>query len=190
MSIVLEAAVFHDLWFWHAFFGMPSRMNDINVLQRSPLLHSIITGKMPSVNYVVNGSPYSMPYWLADGIYPNWPIFMKSIPYTQGAVRKHFAMVQEACRKDVEQAFGVLQKRFAIVRNSARSWYQEKLSSIMRACIILHNMIVEDERYSPDFASDQEFETGEIRPVRRCRCHRRIVQPIEIYRTAIEDLPA
>nr|PNR43523.1 hypothetical protein PHYPA_015904 [Physcomitrium patens] len=36
----------------------------------------------------------------------------------------------------------------------------------MKACIILHNMIVEDES-----------------------CHRRIVQPIEIYRTTIEDLP-
>nr|PNR61608.1 hypothetical protein PHYPA_000031 [Physcomitrium patens] len=107
-SIVLEAAVSHDLWFWHAFFGMLDSMNDINVLQRSPLLHSIITDKMPSINYVVNESPYSMAYWLAHGIYLNWPVFMKSIPNLQVAARKHFTMVQEACRKDVKRAFGVL----------------------------------------------------------------------------------
>nr|PNR43522.1 hypothetical protein PHYPA_015903 [Physcomitrium patens] len=86
-----KGVVFHDLWFWHAFFDMPDSMNDINVLQRSPLLHSIITGKMPSVNYV-----------LPDGIYPNWPIFMRSISNLQRATRKHFAMVQEVCRKDIK----------------------------------------------------------------------------------------
>lgn len=31
-SIVLEAAVSYDLWFWHSFFGMTGSLNDINVL--------------------------------------------------------------------------------------------------------------------------------------------------------------
>ena len=49
-SIVLEAAVSYDLWFWQCFFGMPRSMNDINVLQRSPLLHSFVDGSMPKSN--------------------------------------------------------------------------------------------------------------------------------------------
>ncbi|KAL8156139.1 hypothetical protein AgCh_001295 [Apium graveolens] len=39
-----------------------------------------------------------------------------------------------------------LESRFAIVRGSARFWDRADLGSIMRACIIIHNMIVEDER--------------------------------------------
>ena len=39
-----------------------------------------------------------------------------------------------------------MQSRFAIVRRPARFWDKEDLAKIMRACIILHNMIIEDER--------------------------------------------
>jgi hypothetical protein len=31
-TIMLEAAASHDLWIWHAFFGVPGSNNDINVL--------------------------------------------------------------------------------------------------------------------------------------------------------------
>lgn len=55
-------------------------------------------------------------------------------------------MMQEAYRKDVKRAFGVLQAHFAIIRGPARSWFQEDLVFIMKTCIILHNMIIEDER--------------------------------------------
>ena len=40
----------------------------------------------------------------------------------------------------------MLQARFAIVRGPARFWHHEDLTFIMKACIILHNMIIEDER--------------------------------------------
>ena len=49
-------------------------------------------------------------------------------------------------RKDVERAFGVLQARFAIVYGPTRLFYSEMLQDIMKACVILHNMIFEDER--------------------------------------------
>ncbi|KAL8501146.1 hypothetical protein ACS0TY_020639 [Phlomoides rotata] len=55
-------------------------------------------------------------------------------------------MKQESCRKDVERAFGVLQNRFAIVANPVRFWSKSDLHDIMSACIIMHNMIIEDER--------------------------------------------
>ncbi|XP_065639184.1 uncharacterized protein LOC112032148 [Quercus suber] len=87
-----------------------------------------------------------MGYYLADGIYPKWATFFKTIPAPQGHKYKLFAATQEACRKDVERAFGVLQARFTIVRGPARFFHLETLQKIMKACIILHKMIVEDER--------------------------------------------
>jgi hypothetical protein len=57
-----------------------------------------------------------------------------------------FARFQEGARKDVERAFGVLQSRFSIVRRPARLWKRKSVGRIMLACVILHNMIVEDEK--------------------------------------------
>jgi len=36
-TIILEAVASHDLHIWHAFFGLPGSLNDINVLHRSPV---------------------------------------------------------------------------------------------------------------------------------------------------------
>ncbi|XP_020267155.1 uncharacterized protein LOC109842705 [Asparagus officinalis] len=122
------------------------RLNDINVLDRSPVFDDIESGEAPRVNFTVNGREYNLAYYLADGIYPKWPVFVQSIQMPQGNKHQFFAKQQESYMKDVERAFGVLQARFAIVRQPARMWDLDVLGKIMRACIILHNMIVEDER--------------------------------------------
>ncbi|XP_047327607.1 uncharacterized protein LOC124931224 [Impatiens glandulifera] len=147
-TIILEAVASYDLWIWHAFFGMPGTLNDINVLDRSPIFDDIESGEAPTVNFTVNGRQYNLAYYLVDEIYPKWPIFVQSIQMPQGDKAQLFAQQQEACRKDVERAFGVLQARFAIIRQPARMWNIDGLGKIMRACIILHNIIVEDERDS------------------------------------------
>nr|XP_034569929.1 putative nuclease HARBI1 [Setaria viridis] len=149
-TIILEAVADKDLWMWHAFFGMPGSHNDINVLHRSSLFARVAEGQAPKVNYTINNNEYTMGYYLADGIYPSWATIVKSIPDPQGNKKKYFATAQEACRKDVERAFGVLQSRFAIVRGPARFWDEATLRQIMRACVIMHNMIVEDERDEED----------------------------------------
>ncbi|XP_020989523.1 uncharacterized protein LOC107468963 [Arachis duranensis] len=94
--------------------------------------------------------------WKTDGIYPEWVTFVKSISKPQGEKCKLFAQYQEGQRKDVERAFGVLQARFVIIRGPARFWKKKKFANIMKACIILHNMIVDDERdtYVENFAQD------------------------------------
>ena len=124
---------------------MPGSHNDINVLHRSPLFSNLAEGTSPQVNYTINGHEYDMGYYLADGIYPSWAILVQSITLPMGNKRKYFAKAQEAARKDVERAFGVLQSRFAIVRGPTRIWDKEAIGMIMRACVIMHNMIVEDE---------------------------------------------
>ncbi|XP_057755371.1 uncharacterized protein LOC130974513 [Arachis stenosperma] len=98
-----------------------------------------------------------------DGIYSEWATFVKSISKPQGEKRKLFVQYQEGQRKDVERAFGVLQARFAIIRGPARFWENKKLANIMRSYIILHNMIVEDERdtYAGNFAQGLEYDDVE-----------------------------
>ncbi|KAL1370522.1 hypothetical protein AAHE18_01G066500 [Arachis hypogaea] len=152
-----------DLWIWHAFFGVSGSNNDINVLDRSPVFDDILNDRALEVNYTINGNNYTMGYYLADGIYPEWTTFVKSISKPQGEKRKLFAQYQEGQRKDVERAFGVLQARFTIIRGPARFWEKKKLANIMRACIILHNMIVEDERdsYAGNFAQGLEYDDVE-----------------------------
>ncbi|XP_024016233.1 uncharacterized protein LOC112089715 [Eutrema salsugineum] len=110
-TIVLEAVASYDLWIWHAFFGAPGTLNDINVLDRSPVFDDIIQGRAPQVNFSINGNEYNLAYYLTDGIYPKWATFIQSITLPQGAKAKLFAERQESVRKDVERVFGVLQAR-------------------------------------------------------------------------------
>ncbi|XP_071694556.1 uncharacterized protein [Rutidosis leptorrhynchoides] len=65
----------------------------------------------------------------------------KSPPTPEAAKFKRF---QEAARKDIERVFGVLQGRGAIIKNPSRQFYVERIRRIMHTCVILHNMITED----------------------------------------------
>ncbi|XP_028070643.1 uncharacterized protein LOC114273076 [Camellia sinensis] len=69
-TVVLEAVASYDLWIWHSFFGMPGSLNDITVLDRSPLFAELTRGRAPAANYTINNHAYTMGYYLADGIYP------------------------------------------------------------------------------------------------------------------------
>ena len=129
---------------------------DINVLQRSPVFARLAEGNNPAVNVTTNDHNYDKCYCLGDDIYPQWTTIVKTIPNPVGEKRKRFAQEQESARNDVERAFGVLQSRWCIVRYPARTWSTKKLWEVMTACMIMHNMIVEDER--PERIYDQGFQ--------------------------------
>jgi len=145
-TIILEAVASHDLWIWHAFFGVAGSNNDINVLNQSTLFIEELKGQAPQVHYAVNGNQYSTGYYLADGIYPEWAVFVKSISLPITEKDKLFAQEQESKRKDIERAFGVLRRRFCILKRPARLHDRGQLEKVVLVCLILHNMIVEDEK--------------------------------------------
>ncbi|KAA1081131.1 hypothetical protein PGT21_050295 [Puccinia graminis f. sp. tritici] len=147
-TVILEAVASQDLWIWQAYFGLPGSHNDINVLDQLPLFKNLLNGQAPKCEYSINGHDYKQGYYLANGIYPDWAVFVKTLSEPEGLEQKHFVKMQEGRRKDVERAFGVLQARFVIVSRPARGWKHQNLTNIMKSCIILHNMIVEDERDS------------------------------------------
>ncbi|TVU11411.1 hypothetical protein EJB05_44996, partial [Eragrostis curvula] len=114
---------------------------NIESVRMSPLFAKLVAGEAAPVNFEVNGHQYDMGYYLADGIYPQSATFVKTIFKPQGNKRMHFAKSQESVRKGVERAF---------------------------ACIIMHNMILEDERgQDVDFIYETEgTHVPEVQPQR------------------------
>jgi len=116
--------------------------------------------RAPKCEYVVNEHQYNIEYYLSDGIYPQWVAFVKTIPLPQGPKKKLFAKRQELVRKDVERAFSVLQARFAIIRGPAHQMDKKEISVMIRAYVIIHNMIVEDEQDNYELAFDYNVVEG------------------------------
>ncbi|XP_073138448.1 uncharacterized protein [Henckelia pumila] len=146
-TIILEAVADYELWIWHAYFGLPGSNNNINVLSKSHLFANLANGVAPPANYVIQGKEYTMKYYLADGIYPKWATLVQIIHNPQGPKRQYFAVRQDSCIKDVERAFGtVLQSKWTIITGPTRFWSKLVLHDIMTTCIIMHNMIIEDEK--------------------------------------------
>ncbi|XP_047948856.1 uncharacterized protein LOC125194653 [Salvia hispanica] len=127
--------------------------------QRPQLVHPIrrsVRGSRSGHPVHANGRTHHMGYYLAEGIYPRWPVFLKTISCPIGERRVLFAAKQESTRKDVERAFGVLQLRWAIMKGPARFWYKEVIVDVMYACTIMHNTIVEQERgHVTDWVDDE-----------------------------------
>ena len=71
-TIIFEVVTSQDLWIWHAFFGVASSNNDINVLNQSLVFDDVLQGWAPPIQFTINGTPYNMRYYLAYGIYSNW----------------------------------------------------------------------------------------------------------------------
>jgi hypothetical protein len=81
---------------------------------------------------------------------------VKGVSVSQQEKHRFFSMKQTSVRKDMECAFSLLKKRFNILAIHICSYSQRTLDLIMRACIILHNIIIEDER---DGDYDENYHT-------------------------------
>jgi hypothetical protein len=150
-TVVLEAAADYHLWFWHASFGYAGSLNDLNILNLSPLLESLVDGSFVDVEksanvvpFHVDGDLFQRLFVLVDGIYPQYSRFVKGIHLPVTESEKSYTAWQEAARKDIERAFGVLQARFQVMARPFQSHSLHKISNIASACLIMHNMCVSD----------------------------------------------
>ncbi|XP_071681827.1 uncharacterized protein [Lolium perenne] len=75
------------------------RMGESTCLE---FMFRLMQGKAPRVSYEINGNEYDKPYYLVDGIYPNWTTLVKTFRNLNTEKMKRFAKIQEDCRKDVE----------------------------------------------------------------------------------------
>jgi hypothetical protein len=106
---------------------------------------------------MINGRQYNTGYYLADGGYPDWAVFVKSISLPISDKDKLFAQEQEGARKDIERAFGVLRRRWTVLKRPARLYDRGQLENVVLACIIPHNMIVEDEKRIEDIEEELDI---------------------------------
>jgi hypothetical protein len=159
-TLVLEAIADADLYIWYYFFGKSGSLNDINILNENTIVGSILNGTFDlKINpYTINNTHRDWLYFLVDGIYPKYSIFINSFQHPHDEKEKYFAKCQEACRKDIKRAFGVLVQQFQILQRPIKNLYWVDIVDIMDVCIILHNMIVESHR--ENFSVSEYLESG------------------------------
>ncbi|XP_047965042.1 uncharacterized protein LOC125209486 [Salvia hispanica] len=68
--------------------------NEINVFNSSNLFTEQCNGNRLTIEFTANGRQYHKGYYLADDIYPRWPIFVKRISCPMGDRRVLFARKQ------------------------------------------------------------------------------------------------
>ncbi|XP_071683296.1 uncharacterized protein [Lolium perenne] len=103
----------------------------------------VAEGNDPVVHHEINVQAYNKAYYLEDGLYPNWFTLVKTIRAPEEE-KKRFVKQQDAYMKDLKWTFGVLQSWWAIV--PARTWSIGTMWEVITACVIMHTMIVENER--------------------------------------------
>nr|XP_043629858.1 uncharacterized protein LOC122601154 [Erigeron canadensis] len=79
---------------------------------------------------------------------PLWSTFVKAYPHHVDPKEKKFKRAQEATRKDIERVFSVLKGKWKILDHPLRFFDLDKIGKVVEACIILHNMIIKDDRGS------------------------------------------
>jgi Plant transposon protein len=108
-TMVFEAVADGECWIWHAVFGYPGSLNDLNILDMSSTMEQVFRGEFPqSFTFLVNNVAFKTAYFLADGINPAWALFIKTIRNPMSPKEKRYASAQEAVRKDVARALQLL----------------------------------------------------------------------------------
>jgi hypothetical protein len=94
----LEAICDYHLWFWHGLFGDAGSLNDLNILNLSPLLDSLVDGSFRDVEtqsrlvpFAINGEVFDYLLMNVDGIYPPYARFRQPIHEPLTRVEKLFA---------------------------------------------------------------------------------------------------
>jgi Plant transposon protein len=144
-TLIMEAFADYRRYLWYVNFDDPGSLNDLNVLDKSSIVSELLNGTLSIVTtpYTINGKERDWMYFLVDGIYPPWGIFVTTFSNPQDGKKKLFQQQQERVRKDIECAFGILISRFHVLERPLRNWYLEDIKSLLHCCVIMHNMITE-----------------------------------------------
>jgi hypothetical protein len=159
-SIVMEAICGYHLFFWHVSYGYAGTLNDLNILNLSPLLGRLVDGSFVElekesgvVPYNISEEEFDKCFLLVDGIYPKYSRFVKGIKEPISPEEATFTTWQESARKDIERAFGFLKGVWQYLDRPIHSHSLIDISARVTTCVILHNMLVSD-RIMGDYIAD------------------------------------
>ena len=155
-TIVKEACCDYQMWFWHVSYGYAGTLNDLTILDASPLLESFISGAFEGkedragvVPYMIGTQVFNKLFILVDGIYPKYSRFAKGLSQPIHKEQKNYTKWQEAARKDIERAFGVLKQTWQFMERPIRMEYIGQVTVRVGTCVILHNILVQDRVMGP-----------------------------------------
>eukprot|EP00170_Pyropia_yezoensis_P002020 contig_8626_g2024 len=96
----------------------------------------------------LSGRTRRLLYYLADGVYPKFPIFARPFPRaTSNTLKKcTYNRLQEALRKDFGRLYGVVTTRFHTLYHPAKYHSVDRIIRTAKAVAVLHNMIFINSR--------------------------------------------
>jgi hypothetical protein len=131
-------------------YGFSGALNDVNVLNLSPLLDRMTNGTFTALEAEFRVTPFfidgeiegfNKTYFLVDGIYyPQYTRFVKGMREPILEEDKRFTKWQESARKDITRAFGVLQCKFRAIAYPIH--FMEDLRCVYNMaarCLIMYN---------------------------------------------------
>ncbi|GJX56538.1 ALP1-like protein [Tanacetum coccineum] len=77
-TTMLALVALYDWWIWHVFFGVTGANNDQIVFNNSPLFDDLLNNIALVAPFLVNGVQYEKGYYLGDGMYLQWAMFVES----------------------------------------------------------------------------------------------------------------
>lgn len=134
------------LWIWHLKFGFLGAMNDLNILDCSPFILEVRTGKRAQFKVAMHiaGRFIDWVYWAVDGIFPTYLVFLKTNLSPSNLREQFFSKAQESFCQGVERLYAVLFSRWHILATPSRIRYIEDMNDVVKCCSIMHNMLIEE----------------------------------------------
>ncbi|PXF49586.1 hypothetical protein BWQ96_00656 [Gracilariopsis chorda] len=171
---------------WHVMFGTPGAKDDLSIMEQSNLYNAVRGGKWPPIRQptCIAGLTVNWFYYLADGIYPDFRIFMKPLSNPRTKKETMYSQHQLAAQKAVESVFGVLFSHFQILYRPARLWHKKDLNMVLKACCVIHNMICDSRNESYTGTTNVAFTDEELEQMRSVD-FKKLKRPASTYEQAL-----
>lgn len=110
----------------------------------------------------INGENFSQLYYLVDSIYPSLSRFLSTIDNLMKALNCFFAPREERFHKPIKRAICVWKRKFLSVGLKVSLHDHEDIYYLVRAPIVMHNMIVEEYLCHSEHESDDFYKVGDV----------------------------
>lgn len=160
-SVVLMALVDADYCFTFADVGCQGRISDGGVFRNCSLFKKLDENQLniPS-DKPLPGKETPIPYvFVADDAFSLNPHLMKPYPgvYSKGSPQRIFNYRLSRARRVVENVFGIMASVFRVFRKPMLLEPQ-KVSTIVMACVLLHNFLCKSRTSSLKYAMRDMFD--------------------------------